>query len=252
MKRKERHHLKENELAESLLAARNFVETNQRRMTTLTVVVLLIVILGGGALLLRQRSVAQANGLLGEAMSALNARVVPATPQEGAKPGELPPAATMGATGSFSTEEAKLTAAIPKLKAAADAYPDSRAGITARYMLASTLASLGRNEEAMQAFDEVMARSGARGVYGRVARLGKAQAQASAGQLDPAIAALKELAADTDSDLPADAVLMELANAYQAKGLTEEARRTYDQVIEQHPTSPYVVEAKRLSEQLKG
>jgi tetratricopeptide (TPR) repeat protein len=252
MKRKERHHLKENELAESLLAARSFVETNRSRVTTISIVVLLILVLGGGALVMRQRSAARANGLLGEAISALNARVVPATVQEGAKPGDLPPAATMGATGSFATEEAKLTAALPKLKAAADTYPDSQAGITARYMLASTLASLGKNEEAMQAFDEVLARSGEGGLYGRVARLGKAQAQASAGQLDPAIATLKGLATDSESDLPADAVLMELAGAYQAKGLTEEARKTYEQIIEQHPTSPYVPEAKRLTEQLKG
>jgi tetratricopeptide (TPR) repeat protein len=252
MKRKERHHLKENELAESIIAARNFVETNQRRVTTISVVVLLVVILGGSALFLRQRSVGRANGLLAEAMSAVNARVIPATPQEGSEPGQLPPAATMGATGSFATEEAKLTAAIPKLKAAADAYPDSEAGITARYMLASALASLGRNEEALQAFDDVLARSGNRGLYGRVALLGKAQAQASAGQLDPAIATLKGLAADSASDLPADAVLMELAGAYRAKGLTDEALKTYGQIIDQHPTSPYVPEAKRLTEQLKG
>ena len=61
-----------------------------------------------------------------------------------------PAAATLGATGSFATEAAKLNAALPKLKAAADAYPDTAAGITARYHYASSLAALGRHDEADQ------------------------------------------------------------------------------------------------------
>ena len=45
--------------------------------------------------------------------------------------------------------------ATTKLKAAADAYPDSEAGITARYHYAASLAATGKYDEAVRAFEDV-------------------------------------------------------------------------------------------------
>ena len=249
MKRKERHHLKENELAHSIETAREFLETRRRHIASV-VIGLVVVVLGViGYTVYRQQTESRGSGLLAEAMVALNARVVPAgAPGQG----EVPAAAALGATGTFATEEAKLTAAVPKLKAAADAYPDSTAGITARYHLAGALAALGRSQDAIQAFDEVTRRAGADSFYGRMARLGRADTQAHAGQLDAAIAAWKDMAAASAGDLPVDAILMELARAYVQKGNTEEARKTFTQIVDQHPNSPYSAEARAQLENLKG
>jgi predicted negative regulator of RcsB-dependent stress response len=85
-----------------------------------------------------------------------------------------------------------------------------------------------------------------------MAQLGKADAQVQGGEIDGAIATLKELAAKKDANLPEDAILMELARAYQAKGNTEEARKTLNQIVDDHPNSPYVVDARRELETLKG
>lgn len=252
MKRKERHHLKENELAHSIRAAREFVGTRQREVTGLLVVLLLMAIAIVGITVIRQRTQARAQSVLTDALVVLNARVVPATPQQGQQPGELPPAATIGATGTFFTEEAKLNAAIPKLQTAADAFPDSEPGIQARYRLAASLAYLGRQKEAMQQFEEVEKHAGASSVYGRMAQLGKADAQAQAGELDAAIATWKTLAADKNSDLPQDAILMELARAYTAKGNRQEAQKTFTQLVDEHPDSPYVTEARAQLQSLKG
>ena len=52
--------------------------------------------------------------------------------------------------------------------------------------------------------------------------------------------------------LPADAVLMELARAYRLAGNTGEARKTLQQVVEQHADSQYATEAKAELEKLKG
>src|SRR5688572_2367416 len=122
MKRKERHHLKENELVHTIEAAREFVETRKRQMTGALIGLLVVAVVLIGFLMVRQRTQSQGQDLLAEAMVALNARVVPAGAQTGA---DLPAAATLGATGTFATEAAKLNAALPKLKAAADAYPAS-------------------------------------------------------------------------------------------------------------------------------
>jgi TolA-binding protein len=49
-----------------------------------------------------------------------------------------------------------------------------------------------------------------------------------------------------------DAVLMELGRAYVRKGDKEEARKTFTQIVEQHPDSPYTPDARAELEDLKG
>jgi TolA-binding protein len=250
MKRTERHHLKENELVHTIASARELLEGRQRQLVT---AVIALVVVGVGFLgyrVFRQQSESRGQNLLADAMVALNARVVPAG--EKTEGGDVPAAATLGATGTFATEEAKLNAALPKLKAAADAYPDSKAGITARYHLAGALAALGKHQEAIQAFDDVSKRAGSNSLYGRMARLGKADTQAHAGQLDAAIATWKDMSSANPKDLPVDAILMELARAYAQKGNREDARKTFTQIVDQHPDSPYSAEARAELENLKG
>lgn len=249
MKRTERRHLKENELAQTLSVARELIEPRRKQITAALVIIVVLVVAVLGVTMIRQRTQSRGQELLAEAMVALNARVIPT---QAGEPTDLPAGATFGATGTFATEEAKLKAALPKLKAAADAYPDSTAGITARYHLAGALAALGRYSEAVTEYDNVEKRAGRDTLYGRMARLGKADTQAQAGQVDAAINGWKEMAADTKSDLPQDAILIELARAYAQKGNTAEAKKTFNEIVEKHPDSPYVPEARTELENLKS
>jgi predicted negative regulator of RcsB-dependent stress response len=249
MKRIERQHLKQNELVHSIENARDFLETRQRSIAGALVGVVVVALAVIGYTVYRNQTQSRGSELLAEAMVAMNARVVP-TGTTGEE--NLPAGATLGATGTFSTEEAKLKAALPKLKAAADAYPDSASGITARYHMAGALATLGRNEEAIKEYDGVVQRAGASSLYGRMARLGKADTQAHAGQLDAAIAAWKEMTTGNTGDVPVDAILIELARAYVQKGNTEEAKKAFTQIVDQHPNSPYLAEARTELENLKG
>ncbi|OFW03635.1 MAG: hypothetical protein A3I61_01635 [Acidobacteria bacterium RIFCSPLOWO2_02_FULL_68_18] len=235
--------MKENELAQMLTTARERFDKSKRTVTGLLLAVIVVAGAVGGTIAWRRQSESRAEQLLGEAMVAFNARVVPVT-AAAAEPGEVPAAATIGATGTFPTVAAKLNAALPKLKAAADAYPDSEAGVTARYHYASSLAALGRHDEAVKTFDEVVARAGDGSLYSRMARLGKADTLVRAGKHEAAIATWKELASSTDEALPKDAILMELGKAYQAAGNAEEARKTFTQLVDEHPASPYTAEAR--------
>jgi TolA-binding protein len=248
MKARERHHLKENELAQSLAMAREFVEPRRKQVTLAALAILIVAAIGIGVILMRQRTQAAAQELLAEAMVVLDAQVVPNEPIDPKSP--TPPAAAMAGAGTYSTEAQKLTAAVPKLRQAADAYPGTTAGITARYHLAAALAALGKHQEALQAYDEVIRRGGDT-IYGTMARLGKAGEQARSGQHDPAIAALKDLAEKKDGELPEDAVLMQLARAYAAAGKTDDARKTFTKVVDEHPDSPYASEARQALESLK-
>jgi tetratricopeptide (TPR) repeat protein len=249
MKARERHHLKENELAHSLAMAREFVGPRRKQITLAAFVVVLLAAVGIGLVVMRQRTQAAAQQLLAEAMVILEAQVVPNEPADPNSP--TPPPAAMAGAGTYTSEAQKLTAAVPKLRQAADAYPGTRAGITARYHLAAALAALGKHQEAMQAYDEVI-RQGDDTLYGTMARLGKAGEQARAGQHDPAIATLKALSDRKDGELPPDAVLMQLARAYAAAGRKDEAHKTFTKIVDEHPDSPYASEARQQLESLKG
>jgi tetratricopeptide (TPR) repeat protein len=251
MKTKHRHDLKENDLAMAVGAARQWITSNGK---TIAGGVIALVIVGGvvlGVMAYRTQEQSKGQDLLAEAMVVLNTAVVPVDSKT-TTPGEAPAAASIGATGTFSTETQKMNAALPKLRAAADAYPDTAAGITARYHLASVLATLGKQKEAIAQFDEVAKRAGSDTLYARMAQLGKADAQLQSGEVDAAIAAWKDLAAKKDSNLPQDAILMELARAYQAKGNTAEARKTFNDILDNHPDSPYVADARKELDSLKG
>jgi tetratricopeptide (TPR) repeat protein len=250
MRRDERQHLKENELAHTLASLQEFVGPRSKSLGVVVVAVLVVAVVAIGAVVIRQRSQSRGQDLLAEALVALDARVVPAT--AAGQAGDAPAAAQFGATGTFSTEAAKLNAALPKLKAAADAYPDAPAGITARYHMAGALAALGRHDEAIAAFDGVTTRAGANSLYGRMARLGKADAQARAGQLDAAITTWKTMVTQDSADLPVDAILIELGRAYVTKGNTTEAKQAFMQIVDQHPDSPYAQEARTSLEGLSS
>lgn len=248
MKTTERHHLKENELALALGRAQAWAEKNQQ--TILGAVGLVVVIgLGIAGYAAWSRSTeTKARTMLAEAMVIEEARVMPPGPPAGTStdptlvPGQAP--------GTYPTQQAKLEAALPKFLAAADAYPSADAGLTARYHAAAILVALGRFDEAVTHYDQVIA--GASGLIQRMSRLGKAEAQLRAGQFDPAIATLKEISEQASTNLPVDAMLMELARAYQLAGKTDDARTTLTQVVEKHAESPLAAEAKAELEKLKS
>jgi tetratricopeptide (TPR) repeat protein len=249
MKRQQRQHLKENELVHSLAVAREYIEPRTRQLGMALGGVALVAVAVLAFMLFRQHSHGEADTALAEAMVAYNARVVPPSDPDAA---DLPEAAALTSTGSFTSEAAKLHAAIPKLQKVADQYGNADAGIIARYHLAGAYAALGQNDDAIKQFSEVIKRAPKDSVYGRMARLGQADSQARAGQVDAAIASWKQLADENSPDVPADAILLELGRAYAAKGNDAEARKAFTQLIDQHPTSPYSTDAKTGLEGLKG
>jgi tetratricopeptide (TPR) repeat protein len=248
MKTTERHHLKDNELAIALGQAQSWAGSNS---TTIVAIVAAIVIVGGGALgymAWRNSTDNKARVMLAAGMVIEEARVMPPGPPPGTT--NDPSAIGGQQPGTYPNEKAKLEAALPKFQAAADAYPSHDAGLTARYHAAKALVTLGRFDEAVKQYDQVIA--GSSPLLARSARLGKAEAQLRAAQYDPAIATLKQLVDQKDATLPAEALLMELARAYRLAGNTEEARKTLTQIVEQHADSQYASEARAELEKQKG
>ena len=180
MKRTERRHLKDNELAVLAANARQLVDARRREATALVAIVVLAGVAAIGWYAWRERVQSRAHSLLAEAMA------VDAAPIGGE--GTNPDAPGL----RFATEREKHQAALTKFKVAADAYPSTDAGVFARYREASLRMALGTPAEALKAYQEVVSRDG-RGLYGQMARLGVAEAQARTGQFDQAISTFKDL-----------------------------------------------------------
>src|SRR5688572_20131496 len=132
MKRTERHHLKENELAHFAVTAREAIDERKSLIAPIAIVVVVIAVAAIGYVAWRDRVEGRADTALAEALLIGEARVGP------------PPATGQPSTGlSFATEREKDQAALTKFKTVADQYPSTDAGLFARYREATTFMALG-------------------------------------------------------------------------------------------------------------
>jgi TolA-binding protein len=245
MKSSERHRLKQNEFERTVAQARDAIAQRQREITTSIIAIVVVLALVGGYFTYRASRNSKATNLLAQALAVSEAQVVTPPPPA---PGSPPP---IQPEGTYPTERARSEAALPKLQAAADAYPNTDAGITARFRLAATLADLGRHAEAEQRYQEVVDKTSSRNIYHYTARLGVGEAQLAQGKAAEAAATFQALATDTNSQLPVDGVLMQLGRAAEAAGKTDEATRAFNRVVEEFPQSLYVSDAKERLAQIK-
>jgi TolA-binding protein len=245
MKSTERHKLKQNEFGRTVAQARDVVAERQREITTAVVAVVAVLVVVGGYFGFRASRNAKATTLLASALAVAEAPVVPPPPPA---PGSAPP---IQAPGTYRTERERAEAALPKLQAAADAYPNTEAGITARFRLAGTLSELGRHAEAEQRYQEVVNKSSSRDIYHYTAQLGIGEARLAQGKAADAVSTFQALATDTNSRLPVDGVLMQLGRAALVAGKKDDASRAFNRVVDEFPQSLYVAEAKEKLAELR-
>jgi tetratricopeptide (TPR) repeat protein len=151
---------------------------------------------------------------------------------------------TPGAGPSFPTETERAKSALVKFKAAADAYPTTDAGLFARYQQAATEVTLGNAAEAVRDYQSVIDRAGSR-IYGQMATLGLADAQARSGQYEQAITTYKELVQKKDGPLPIDAILLQLGRAYRDAGKKDDAEQAFSRIVHEYPNSTFTADAQR-------
>ena len=246
MKTRERQHLKQNAFAETLQQAYERFDQNRSTVTTMLGVAAIVAAVAGGIWLYRSQREAKASAMLAEALVVTEAQVAAPTQPIPGQPAPPPPP-----PGSYPSERAKLEAAVPKFQAAADQYPSTDSGFFARYRAGAALAALDRVSEARAQYQKLVDVDG-RGLYGRMARLALAQCDMQEHKYDSAIAALRELSLDAKGDLPVDAILVQLGQAYLAAGKTTEARQAFQRVASEFATSPYAADAKKQLDGLKG
>ena len=206
---------------------------------------LIVAVIAGGLYWYRSHRADEAAGLLAQALTITEAQVVPPVQALPGQPAPPPPP-----PGSYPSERAKLEAAIPKFEATADQYPSTDAGLFA-VRAGAALATLDRMADARAQYQKLVDSDG-QGLYGRMAKLALAQCDVQDKKYDAAIATLRDLSLDAKGDLPVDAILLQLGQAYVAAGKTTEARQTFERVTTEFATSPYAADAKKQLDALKG
>ena len=230
MKRAERHHLKADPLAAGL---QPLLESMRRgRWAVGAVSVLGVLVAGASVFGWQQWRTSRASEMLASAMAVVDAPVVPADGQ-----------AAAGAD-AYPSEAAKLETAVPRLLAAADAYPSLQQGIVARYQAAVALGALGRTTEAAAQYQRLIEVAGD-GIYARMARLGRAETHVQAGEYAEAIDLLEAESRLADAEFPVDAVLMRLGQSYRLAARPAEALHAFQRLVDEFPASGYRFDAER-------
>lgn len=244
MNKAEREHLKHNEAADAIVAAGSLLSRHGRTLALALVALLLLVGSVFGYRAFKARTEERAQAQLAAAVEILNAPVTPA-PAPGVTPTPSP-------AGTYASEAARADAALDQLLRTAEAYGRTDAGIRARYYAASLYAETNRPQEAAAAYEKVRDQAGSSTLLGRMASLGLASMQVRQKQFDPAIKLLQDLSQRRDGPLPVDAVLVQLAEAYQQAGRAAEASQTLQRVIDEFPQSPYAADARQRVEALQA
>jgi len=239
MKRTERHHLKENELAHMAASARATFEEKGSQLKLIAIAVGAVLIIGIGYAFWSGRTQGRAGSMLAEAMAVQDARVgAPEAP------------GSRAAVPTFPNEREKQQAMLTKFKAVADQFPDNDEGIFARYREGGVHMALGNAKDAAASYQQVIGKSG-ESLYGQMARLGLAEAQARSGEVDKAIETYKDLSTRKDGPLPVDGVLMQLGRLYRSAGKSADAEQTFNRLVNEFPDSQFVTDAKRELDGIK-
>jgi TolA-binding protein len=233
MKAKERHHLKQNEFAQTTLRVANTLNENRSRFGLIALTALVLIGAIGGYFALQRSRADRAGALLGVAIATSQSPISP--------PSTLPGA--QQAPGTFPSEKARSEAALKAFQEVSAAYPSTPPALTASYHAAGELMDLGRLQEAEAEYNKVIAAGSS--VYGPVARLGLAQAKLAARRYDEAAKLFTDLSGERDGALPVDGVLMQLADACVKAGKPQDARAAYKRVVDEFSNSVYAANAKQ-------
>ena len=132
------------------------------------------------------------------------------------------PAPAGSTAKTFKTEKERAEAAISEFQAVADKFGGT-VGEKAKYFIAVNRLSLDRGA----GIAELQALAGSSSETGKLAKFALAQAMASDGKIDDAIALYQELAAMPDPVVSKDSVNIELAKLLEKQGKTQEAADLY-------------------------
>jgi len=150
---------------------------------------------------------------------------------------------------SFASSKERATEAHKQFQSVVDQYPHTHSAEIAHYFLGRTSADLGDNAAAEREFKQVTS-SGNKDVAS-LAQLALASVYRSTGRDKDAIEIFKKLADKPTNAVGKATAQLELAATYQADQQPLEAKRIYEQVQKENPSSQASQIASTKLEEIK-
>lgn len=239
MDRSQRHELKHDELVDGTLTILHRIEANPKPWLYGAIGVVGAV--GIGLLVswwIGQRAM-KASDLLARGQAAMIAGVG----------GEQPPRPNDQFHPIYGSEAERAQAAVQRLAEASGA--GGSVGSIARYLHGVAMLEAGDAAGAVKELEGAVMSLGADPSLASPARAALAAAYTAAQQHDKALEVYTNLAADTGNWYPRDLALAGKAKAQEALGRREDARGTWQQLIDLFPQSTLLSEARAATERLK-
>ncbi|HXU29830.1 MAG TPA: tetratricopeptide repeat protein [Thermoanaerobaculia bacterium] len=188
-------------------------------------VLVLLVLLGFWGFRASQRG--KASAALGEALQLASAPIqaTGATPDDPDTP-------------SFATPEARRARAKKAFENVRETFRFSAAAEVASVYLGQIAAEEGKLDEARKLWEDYVDDHPDDMLAGNV-KLNLIELDRRAGKTDAIIASLEKMLDASDGPLPKDAILYELATAYESAKRETEAKKTYQRILDEYPQSGY-------------
>lgn len=224
MRSSTRHQLKTDEFRETTVETLNWAAENRSQLITagIVVAVILAVVIGGWAYINYRNQ--QARVELAGAFDKYNAPILP--------PGEVAPPNML----TYKTAQERAKAANADFTPIANKYSMTQAGRIARYFEGVTLRDMGDNTGAERELSKV-ANSRDKNMAG-LAKLALANLYQVTNQLPKAIDMYKQLIDKPAASVGKWTAQFQLADLYQNNNQPQDARRLYQDLQKESPTTP--------------
>ncbi|HLF56602.1 MAG TPA: tetratricopeptide repeat protein [Thermoanaerobaculia bacterium] len=232
-----RGELKRNELGEAVEASVHFAEHHLRAILYGAAGLLAAGLLVWGAVAWHGSRAESANAALGEALRIASAPVT----ATGARPDD--PAAP-----SFATEADRDRKARERFEKVVAEHGGTDAGAAARLWLADRAFAGGDRATAQKLWREFLDQAPG-GLLAAVAQRNLWTIGRAEGRGEEVLAEVRKALERSAGDLPADALLWELAETHRTLGHADDERAALRRIVDEHPDSPFAGSARqRLAE----
>jgi TolA-binding protein len=232
MDRQHRRDLKHDRFVDEIGILSRGAQANQRLIVAIALAAVVLAVLGYGIYYYRNSREAKAQTALSEAIDTINSPLVPAAGQ--------PPV-----TGAkFKTDAEKNAAAQKQFATVESNFRGTDAADVAKLYLARLDAGRGDATTARRLLQEFVNDHPKHLLVGS-ARYSIYQLRIEHGEAPQVVTEVNAELAKPEPVLPADALLVVLAHAYDAQGQADKSREAYRRIATEFPDSPYALEAQR-------
>jgi TolA-binding protein len=234
MDRQHRHDLRHDKFVDEIGVLSSKARANQRLLLAIAGAGIAIALIAFGIYFYRNTREHKAQQALSTAIETFDAPI--GDPPAGQQPAPTGP--------RFKTEQERSAAAEKQFKTVQSEYSSSDASDVAGLYLARIAVSRGDTATARKALEEFVDDHEDHILVG-TARFSLYQLRLESGEAAQVATEVQAELAKPEPALPGDALLVLLAQAYEAQGNREKSLEAYRRIATEFPESPYAIEAQR-------